>query len=214
MLCAGVALSCMSGALVEEWSKSRTMRCCYGVLQFMTAAASTQTTSRHQAGFPQAMADDSIQRIIVQYATGLHRLGSTGAQRNAESIAASPAAALAEAETDRQYPSEAYLALLAAAVPSLLPRVLAELAAHAEADPQQMDEKERQQRVLEATRVLIEVLGDGRLKCSLLGLQAEAGQVVIKLTTALSPLHASESSRLDNLFTTFYGLPVTYVSQK
>lgn len=201
----------MSGALVDEWGKLGTMRCCYGALQFMTAAASTQTTSQHQAAFPQAMADDKIQRIIVQYASGVHQSSSTGAQSNADSIAASPAAGLADAQV---YPSEAYLMLLAAAAPSLLPGVLVELAAHADASPQQMDEKERQQRVLEATSVLVEVLGDVRLKCSLLDLQAEAGQVVTKLTTAALPLHASESSRLENLFTTFYGLPVTYFGQK
>ena len=201
----------MSGALVDQWKKSGTMRCCYGALRFMTAAACTQTASQ---GFLLAMADDSIQRIIVQYAIGVHHSSSAGAQRNAESIAASPAAAFSEAGKDRHYPSEAYFALLAAAGPSLLPRVLVQLAAHADAGPQQSDEKERQQHNLEAARVIIEVLGDGRLKCSLLDLQAEAGRVVTKLTTAISPSHASESSRLENMFTTFYGLPVTYFGQK
>lgn len=198
---AGVALDCLAGALLQECSKG-SMRSYYGALQILTAAAASHAPSQQQAGLAQTLVD-SIPRIVVQYAVGVHQPAAAD-QRNGIANA-SPAAEV----RGQQYPSEAYIGLLAAA-PAFLPRVFAELAAHADASQAAASEQDMQQRVLAATSTLCEVFADDRLKCSLVGMQAEAGQVVSVLGRLAAPLHAGESSRLKSLFTTFYGLPVNY----
>lgn len=205
---AGAALDCLAGAFLQELNRSGSLRCNYGSLRLVTAAAaSSRTPSEVQAGLPQAIAD-STPRLAVQYALGVQRSSAEICRATAAQQRGSTSVSPAGTVDSQQYPSKAYLALLAAA-PSLLPRVFAELSAHADAAQPGASEPERQQRFVEATRILCEVFGEERLKSSLVGLQAEAGQVVAKLAKAADPVHAGESSRLKTLFSTFYGLPVS-----
>jgi len=174
-------------------------------MEVAKAVESSQMPSQQTQSLPAPLVDQ-LSHIIVQYAIGVH----SGCAADASAEGPGPAAGKAgTAEAFQPYPADAYLALLAAA-PALLSRFLSELAACANAAySQSFSEQKGRQRILEATQISCEVFGDVRLQKSLLSLQNEAGDLVTMLREALSLLDAASSSKLQIVYTTLYGLPVS-----
>lgn len=174
-------------------------------MEVARALGSSQMPSQQSLPAPLA---DRLPHIIVRYAVGVH----SGCAANASAEGPGSAGGKAGTADNQPYPAEAFLALLAAA-PVLLSQFLSELAACANAAHlQSFSEQKGRQHILEATQISCEVFGDVRLHKSLLSLQNEAGDLVTMLREALSLLDAASSSKLQVIYTTLYGLPLSVTS--